>query len=102
LVARPHITPPCAYTTLFRSFNKQQVQNANYLASTPGSMVNQPIDVLDAWTSPGDQTDTQAFTTGANYERSIASYYFRQSDAAFRDRKSTRLNSSPEKIQYAV
>lgn len=78
---------------LFFQFNNQLAENSNIFGTTPGVPVNQSVDVLDAWSSPGDQTNTQAFTTGSNYERTIASINFRQSNASFSDASYLRLKT---------
>mgnify|MGYP003635202342 CR=1 FL=1 len=78
---------------LFLQFNKQLAENSNLFGTTPGAQVNQSIDVLDAWTAPGDQTNTQAYTTGANYERTLASINFKDSDASFSDASYIRLKT---------
>jgi TonB-linked SusC/RagA family outer membrane protein len=78
---------------LFLQFNKQLAENSNIFGTTPGAQVNQTIDVLDAWTGPGDQTNTQAFTTGANYGRTLASINFKNSDASFSDASYIRLKT---------
>tara|TARA_R110000851_G_scaffold310283_2_gene470017 strand:+ start:12704 stop:15703 length:3000 start_codon:yes stop_codon:yes gene_type:complete len=78
---------------LFLQFNKQLAENSNIFGTTPGAQVNQTIEVLDAWTGPGDQTNTQAFTTGANYERTLASINFKNSDASFSDASYIRLKT---------
>jgi hypothetical protein len=78
---------------IFFQFSKQIAPNINYGGRTPGTMANQPVEVLDAWIAPGDQTNTQAFTTGNNYERSVAAYNLGQSDAAFSDASFLRLKN---------
>jgi hypothetical protein len=78
---------------LFLQFNKQLAENSNIFGTTPGAQVNQTIDVLDAWTGPGEQTNTQAFTTGANYERTLASINFKNSDASISDASYIRLKT---------
>ena len=78
---------------IFLQFSKQMAQNINRWGTTPGAMANQPIEVLDAWNAPGDQTDTQGYTTGGSYERSIAAYNLGQSDAAFSDATYLRLKN---------
>ncbi|MGB3343986.1 MAG: SusC/RagA family TonB-linked outer membrane protein [Aequorivita sp.] len=77
----------------FFQFSKQYAENSNIFGTTPGVMTNQPVEVLDAWTSPGDQANTQAYTSGANFERIVASLNLRQSDAAFSDATYLRLKN---------
>ncbi len=78
---------------IFFQFSKQMAQNINRWGITPGAMANQPVEVLDAWTAPGDQTDTQGYTAGGSYERSVAAYNLGQSDAAFSDATYLRLKN---------
>ncbi len=78
---------------IFFQFSKQMAQNINRWGTTPGAMVNQPIGVLDAWTAPGDQTNTQGYTTGVNYDRVVAAYNLGQSDAAFSNATYLRLKN---------
>lgn len=78
---------------IFFQFTKQMAQNINRWGTTPGAMVNQPIEVLDAWTATGDQTDTQGYTAGGSYERLVAAYNLGQSDAAFSDATFLRLKN---------
>lgn len=79
--------------TLFFQFSKQMASNINYWGTTPGVMANQPVGVLDAWTEVGDQTNTQAYTSGFNFDRSIAAYNLGQSDASFSDASYIRLKN---------
>ena len=74
-------------------FNKQLTENNNIFGITPGVPLNQSIDVLDAWNEPGDQTDTQAFSSGADYERTVASINLKNSDAALSDASYIRLKT---------
>lgn len=67
----------------FFQFSKQKALNNKVFGTTPGVLGNQPVEVLDAWQEPGDITNTQAYTSGANPERSLAYFYLSQSDAAF-------------------
>lgn len=78
---------------IFFQFTKQVGPNINRWGTTPGTMTNQPVEVLDAWSQPGDQTNIQAFTTGDNFERSLAAYHLSQSDAAFSDASYIRLKN---------
>lgn len=78
---------------LFFQFSKQLASNINYWGTTPGVMANQPIEVLDAWTEVGDQTNTQAYTSGFNFDRSMAAYNLAQSDAAYSDASYLRLKN---------
>lgn len=85
---------------IFFQFTKKMAPNINYGGRTPGTMANQPVEVLDAWMAPGDHTNTQAFTSGNNYERSEADYNFGQSDASFSDASYLRLKNIS--ISYSI
>ncbi|SDX32060.1 TonB-linked outer membrane protein, SusC/RagA family [Aequorivita viscosa] len=78
---------------VFFQYSKQNALNIYSLGVTPGVMANQPVEVLDAWTQEGDQSNIQAFTTGSNFERSMAAYNLAQSDAAFSDASYLRLKN---------
>jgi len=77
----------------FFQFSKQKALNNKVFGTTPGVLGNQPVDVLDAWQEPGDITNTQAFTSGSNPERSLAYFYLSQSDAAYSDASYIRLKN---------
>lgn len=78
--------------SLFFQFVKQVGFNYQYNNTTPGSMTNQPIDVLNRWRKPGDLTNTQLYTTtspGAD-----AYYYNSSSDGAVSDASFIRLKNA--------
>ena len=51
---------------------------------TPGiAMINQPVEVLNRWQKPGDNTTFQRFTTGGNAEVMVANNNFMQSDGRY-------------------
>ncbi|WP_067151796.1 SusC/RagA family TonB-linked outer membrane protein [Pseudotamlana agarivorans] len=74
-------------------FTKQE--GLNYLATgnIVGTMNNQPQEVLGRWQNPGDQTDIQQFTSGANRDAVRAYSNFAQSDAAICDASYIRLKT---------
>ncbi len=78
---------------VFFQYSKQKAQNSNSWGTTPGVMANQPIEVLNAWTQEGDQSNTQAFTSGFNFERSVAAYNLSRSDASYSDASYLRLKN---------
>src|SRR5690606_41936989 len=93
MTPRPPSSPLFPYTTLFRSEERKFdiiVSNPPYVSQSEYEQL--PRDVRDY----EPQTALLAGTTGAEIvERLIG-------QAAERDRKSTRLNSSHVKISYAV
>jgi TonB-linked SusC/RagA family outer membrane protein len=53
-------------------FVKQQGRNFFAGGTLPGSMTNQPVEVLDNWQQPGDDAAIQLFTTGINQDATLA------------------------------
>ncbi len=49
-------------------FVKQKGTNFKAAFSLPGFMENQPVEVLDHWQQPGDQSSQQVYSTGFNGE----------------------------------
>ena len=84
--------------TLFFQFVKQQGYNYIYGNATPGSMTNQPTDVLNRWRHPGDVTNNQLFTTASL--GSTAYYYNASSDAAVSDASFIRLKNA--ELSYSL
>ena len=81
--------------SLYFQFQFQRKQQANYLRSLylntrPGAMYNQPVEVLDRWTKPGDVSYIQKFTRGFN----MPAYYFTNSSGAFSDGSYVRLRTA--------
>lgn len=58
----------------------------------PGTMVNQPVFVMDRWMVPGDQTQFQKFSN-TNGPNSAAFNTYRQSDAALVDGSYIRMRN---------
>ena len=84
--------------TIFFQFVKQQGYNYIYGNATPGSMTNQPTDVLNRWRHPGDVTNNQLFTTASL--GSTAYYYNASSDAAVSDASFIRLKNA--ELSYSL
>jgi len=59
----------------------------------PGTMLNQPKEVLDRWMQSGDEAFMQQFTTGANSEAFLAYSQFSQSSGIVSDASFIRLKS---------
>lgn len=77
--------------SMFFQFVKQAGYNYTYNNATPGSMTNQPIDVLGRWRERGDITNTQLYTT--TNPGSTAYYYSSYSDGAVSDASFIRLKT---------
>lgn len=80
--------------SFFIQFAKQDGYNfLNYNpGNPPGTLLNQPVDVLRRWQKPGDNTDIQRFaTTGA--PRTAYSYYALYSEAKITDASYARLKN---------
>lgn len=81
--------------SLYFQFQFQRKQQANYLRSLytntrPGAMYNQPVEVLDRWTKPGDVASIQKFTRGFN----MPAFYFTTSSGAYSDGSYARLRTA--------
>lgn len=85
---------------VFFQFSKQQSFNYWYAGSPAGTMANQPTAVLDHWQQPGDNSQTQLYTTGANGEAVDAFYKFSASSAAFSDASYIRLKNTS--LSYTI
>ena len=79
--------------SVFFQFVKRQGFNYRYNNALPGSMTNQPTDVLDRWRKPGDITDNQLFTT-TNPGSAAYNYYSSSSDAVVSDASFIRLKNA--------
>jgi TonB-linked SusC/RagA family outer membrane protein len=87
--------------SLYFQFQFQRKQQANYLRSLytntrPGAMYNQPVEVLDRWTKPGDVASLQKFTRGFN----MPAYYFTSSTGAFSNGSYIRLRTAA--LSYTI
>ena len=58
-----------------------------------GNAVNQPVEYLDSWNSPGQAANYQILTTGVNQAAMAAGEYYAQSDAAVSDASYIRLKN---------
>ena len=79
--------------SLFFQFVSQQGFNEVYGNATPGSMVNQSVDVLNRWRKPGDVRSNQLFTT-TDPGSTAYSYYSAGSDGAVGDASFVRLKNA--------
>jgi len=73
-------------------FVKQDNFNENYFNPMPGTMVNQPIGVLNHWKQPSDSGPYQGFSD-SNSARSLANNRYFQSDDAISDASYIRLKN---------
>jgi TonB-linked SusC/RagA family outer membrane protein len=79
--------------SLFFQFVKQQGFNYSYNNPLPGSITNQPTDVLDRWRKPGDIANNQLFTN-SNPGSTEYNYYSSSSDGAVSDASFIRLKNA--------
>ena len=87
--------------SLYFHFQFQRKQQTNYLRglysnTRPGAMYNQPVEILDRWTTPGDVSTIQKFTRGFN----MPAYYFTISSGAYSDGSYVRLRTTS--LSYAL
>ena len=81
--------------SLYFLFQFQHKQQENYLSSiysttTPGSLSNQPVEILDHWRKPGDISSIQKLTTGFSF----FGYNFITSSGAYSDGSYARLRTA--------
>ncbi len=79
--------------SIFFQFVKQKGFSYVYNNPTPGSMSNQPAEVLHRWRKPGDITDIQLYTT-TNPGAAAYYYYSYSSDGAVGDASFIRLKNA--------
>ncbi|OBW40236.1 TonB-dependent Receptor Plug Domain protein [Chryseobacterium sp. MOF25P] len=81
-------------------FVKQRSWNYNRSMLVPGSMNNQPVEVLDAW-SPTNPTGTyMQYTSGANAQKNSLHSFFQNSTAAVGDASFIRLKNV--QLNYSI
>src|SRR3712207_7787975 len=85
MIRRPPRSALCPYTTLFRSYLDESVD-----PSWIGRTISGGPESLAPWATLGREGRRHAFA------------HVRPNPVAYRDRKSTRLNSSHANISYAV
>ncbi|MBW3524330.1 SusC/RagA family TonB-linked outer membrane protein [Chryseobacterium sp. NKUCC03_KSP] len=76
------------FSFLFQ-FVKQQGRNYNNIMTIPGSMNNQPIEVLNVWSSSNPQGDYMPYTTLSNTSHNL----FQNSTASVSDASFIRLKN---------
>ncbi len=72
-------------------FVKQQ--KSSFTMGNAGLMSNQPVELVNSWQNPGDNTPYQIYTTGYNTEALIAHSFYESSTAAFEDGSFIRLKT---------
>lgn len=78
--------------SVFIYFKRQLGRSAlSSIGNAPGTMVNQPIEVLSRWQKPRDNTDVAKFTT---IPSNLFSYYQGNSDADWIDASFIRLQNA--------
>jgi TonB-linked SusC/RagA family outer membrane protein len=74
-------------------FVKQQNYTSASMAGLPGTMSNQPVEVLNHWQATGDTEGFQQYTTGFNGDAVDALYKYYESDAVIGDASYVRLKN---------
>jgi hypothetical protein len=80
------------FSFLFQFVNQKQ-WNYNYLMAMPGSMYNQPTEVLDVWSEDNPDGQYMPYTSGADSQKSELYSYFGESTAAISDASFIRLKN---------
>lgn len=80
------------FSFLFQFVNQNQ-KNYNALMMNPGTLNNQPIEVLDVWSPENPDGHYMGFTSGANAEKNTLLGYFRSSSATIDDASFIRLKN---------
>lgn len=78
---------------LFLQFVKKKGYNQYLYSDPPGTMINQPVTVLDQWQQPGDQSSMQQYTTGFNFEAYETYTQFTRSNGIISDASFLRVKS---------
>lgn len=74
-------------------FVNQLNYNGSYRTGLPGSMSNQPTEIINHWQNPGDDAANQKYSTGVDSEAVDAFYKYYQSDAMITDASYVRLKN---------
>jgi TonB-linked SusC/RagA family outer membrane protein len=75
-------------------FTKRDGYNYVLGSASPGEMANQPDFVTDQWQNEGDQSQTQLFTAGYNFDALIAHSRYMFSNASITDASFVRLHNA--------
>lgn len=74
-------------------FVKQQNFNYNRIILLPGSLSNQPVEVLDVWSAQNPSGAYMSYSSGANGTKSMLHSFFQSSTAAVSDASFIRLKN---------
>ncbi|WP_291131196.1 SusC/RagA family TonB-linked outer membrane protein [Flavobacterium sp. UBA7682] len=74
-------------------FVKQDNYTSVVMAGLPGTMGNQPVEVLQHWQNAGDSAGSQIYSTGYNGAALDAYYNYYESDGAIGDASYVRLKN---------
>ncbi|WP_319266181.1 TonB-dependent receptor [uncultured Draconibacterium sp.] len=80
------------FSFLFQ-FVKQRQSNYNALMLNPGTMNNQPVEVLDVWSESNPDGRYMAYTSGADAQKNKVLRYFKNSTATISDASFIRLKN---------
>lgn len=80
------------FSVLFQFVN-QRNKNYNSIMPTPGSMNNQPIEVLDVWSASNPDGLYMPYSGGSNGSKNTAQNLFRSSSASVSDASFIRLKN---------
>jgi len=89
------------FSFLFQFVNQKQ-WNYNSQMSYPGTMNNQPVEVLNVWSEDNRNGCYMSYTTGANPEKNELLEYFRNSTAAISDASFIRLKNVQVSYRFTV
>lgn len=78
--------------SFFFSYRKQLGENYLGYINTPGTMYNQPVEILNRWKYPGEKTDVQKFTQDYG-DAYFAQYYLTASNGIYSDASFIRLKN---------
>ncbi|MBN2638113.1 MAG: SusC/RagA family TonB-linked outer membrane protein, partial [Bacteroidales bacterium] len=80
------------FSFLFQ-FVKQRQSNYNALMLNPGTMNNQPVEVLDVWSDSNPDGRYMAYTSGADAQKNKLLRYFKNSTSTISDASFVRLKN---------
>ncbi len=89
------------FSFLFQFVNQEQ-WNYNSQMLTPGTMNNQPVEVLNVWSEDNPDGEYMPYTSGSNPQKNRLQTYFRNSTAAVGDASFIRLKNVQLSYRYPV
>ncbi len=81
-------------------FVKQRNFNYNRQISLPGTMNNQPVEVLNAWSPSNPDADYMSYSAGTNAQKNALNLFFQNSTAAVGDASFIRLKNV--QLNYSI